>query len=140
MPFPAKVFLNPNIVLDPVTRREPFFVDVENLFSLAVKGGSELYISPDSFTPLAYFLNKYHSKQDTVKHLIQFKTIVTILPVNEKVIDLALVSKAADFEDTVQIAVAETNGMNCIVTRNIKDFSQTILAVFDPKLFLKSFN
>lgn len=140
MTFPAKVFIDTNIVLDLLTRREPFFADAEKLFSLSDKGCFELYISADSFTTIAYFLNKYHSKQDTVKHLIQFKTLVTILPVNEKVIALALVSKAADFEDAVQIAVAETNGMNCIITRNIKEFSQTILAVFDPKLFLKSFN
>jgi|SRR5690606_13787705 len=140
MPFPTKVFIDTNVALDLLTQREPFFVDAQKLFSLSDKGYFQLYLSADVFTTIAYFLNKYVGKQEAITYLIKFKTLVSILPVNEKVIDLALASKSSDFEDAVQIAVAETNEMNCIVTRNVKDFSQTVLGVFDTKLFLNAFS
>lgn len=140
MTFPAKVFIDTNIVLDLLTARDPFFADAQKLFTLADKGLFELFISADSLTTIAYFLNKQYGKQEPIRHLIQFKTLVKILPVNEKVIDLALASKAGDFEDGVQMAVAETNGMSCIVTRDIIDFVHTDLAVFTTSLFLKAFS
>jgi|SRR5690606_13520561 len=140
MSFPSKVFVDTNIILDLLTQREPFFVDAEKLFSLSDKGFFHLFISADSFTTIAYFLNKHYGKQEALRHLIQFKALVSILPVNEKIIDLALASEAPDFEDAIQVAVAETGGMNCIITRDVKGFKQTDLGVFDTKLFLKAFS
>jgi len=139
MTFPSKVFIDTNIVLDLLTQRAPFFADAEKLFTLADKGYFELFVSADSFTTIAYFLNKHYGKKKAIKYLIHFKTLVTILPVNEKIIEIALVSEALDFEDSVQMAVAETNEMSCIITRDIKDFGRTDLAVFTTSLFLKAF-
>lgn len=139
MSSPQKVFLDTNIALDLLTKRAPFIYDAEKIFTLADKEKIQLFISADSFTTIAYFLNKYHNRKKALKLLIQFKTLVNILPVNEKVIDMALVSKAKDFEDAVQIAAAVSSGMDCIITRDEKGFSQAEIAVFSPKSFLKVF-
>lgn len=53
----------------------------------------------------------------------------------------ALKSSFSDFEDSIQYASALTiDGIDIIITRNIKDFRHSDLAVMTPDSFLKMLN
>jgi predicted nucleic acid-binding protein len=70
---------------------------------------------------------KYSTRKDiplkefyeTIKGL---RELFTIIPVGEKAVDRALALEPRDFEDALQYFSAEQAGVDCIVTRNIKDF------------------
>ena len=68
---------------------------------------------------------------------MQLVTITEILTTDRDVIIKALNSNFNDFEDALQNYSAELNGqIDLIVTRNIKDFSNSPLGVMTPENYL----
>ncbi|MGB1243122.1 MAG: PIN domain nuclease, partial [Chitinophagales bacterium] len=55
----------------------------------------------------------------------------------EREIDLTLVSAMKDFEDAFQYYSALNNGAVVIITRNPKDFSDSVLPVMNAEEYLK---
>jgi predicted nucleic acid-binding protein len=53
-----KLFVDTNIVIDLLSRREPFFIEAEILFSLADKKQVELSVSSLTFANTSYLLLK----------------------------------------------------------------------------------
>jgi hypothetical protein len=58
---------------------------------------------------------------------------MTIIPVDTEVLTKGLRSKQKDFEDSIQIYCASTiEKIDCIVTRNVKDFKGSEILVLTP--------
>ena len=45
-----------------------------------------------------------------------------------------------DYEDAVMIETAKRSGIDCIVTRNERDYSKSSVTVYTPKQFINLFN
>lgn len=56
---------------------------------------------------------------------------------DEKILDLALISDFNDFEDAIQYFTALENGCEVIITRNKKDFRNVLLPVMTADEFIK---
>jgi hypothetical protein len=67
---------------------------------------------------------------------LKFKTLVHVLPVDSKTIDLAIASDFNDFEDAIQYCCALENHLKIIVTRNLKDFKKANILVVNPETFI----
>lgn len=124
-----KVLVETNIVIDLLAKREPFYIDAQNLFTLADKKEVELQISALTFANAFYSISKHHKSVDARKFLLQFKVLVTVLSLEDKLIDLALASDFEDFEDGLQYAIAMNNQSEIIITRNKKDFKNSKIPV-----------
>lgn len=133
-----KVFIDTDIALDLLTGREPHYQFAARLFTLADKKKLKIYISSLSFGNLNYILSRNHGSQETRKILLDFKVLVQVLPVDDKVIHLALNSLFADFEDAIQHYAAIESNLPIILTRNIKDYKRSQIQVSTPEEFLKS--
>lgn len=59
------------------------------------------------FSNLFYILRKLDTRKHTVDILQKLKLIVKILPVDEKIIELAFLSDFKDFEDAIQYYTAK---------------------------------
>ena len=44
-----------------------------------------------------------------------------------------------DFEDAVQYTVAESNGVDCIITRNKGDFEEDAIPCYTPQEFIRKY-
>jgi predicted nucleic acid-binding protein len=86
---------------------------------------------------LNYILSKHKSAVEARKILSRFKVLVTILPVDDKIIELALNSDFKDFEDAIQYYCAIENGINILITRNLKDFKPVRIPVLTAEEFVK---
>ena len=131
-----KVFLDTNIIIDLLAQREPFYKDAQALFTLADQGQIELQISALSFANASYALSKYHQVATAKKYLQQFKVLASILPLDDKTIELALASEFQDIEDGFQYFTALTHGAQVIITRNKKDFKSAQLPVLNASEYL----
>jgi len=67
---------------------------------------------------------------------MKFKTLVEVLPFDDKILELALASDFNDFEDAIQYYTALDNKIDIIITRNKKDFKKSILPVLTAKEYL----
>ena len=132
-----KLFVDTDIILDLLSSRQPFYDHAANLFSKADLGEIEIFVSSLAFANLNYILSKQYSADQARKKLIKFKTLVTVLPVNDKTIDLALSSDFKDFEDGIQYFTAIEKGLKILLTRNLKDFKAAEISVMTAEQYLK---
>ena len=68
-----------------------------------------------------------------------FKTLTTVLAVNDKIVELSLASDFKDFEDGLQYYTATENNINKLITRNLKDYKSAEIIVLTAEQFLKVF-
>jgi predicted nucleic acid-binding protein len=131
-------FVDTDIILDLIGMRQPFYASAAGLFSKADRGEIQLCTSALSFANLNYILSRQYSAPEARKKIFQFKTLVTVLPVNDKIVELALISDFKDFEDGLQYFTATENGISILLTRNLKDYKSAEIAVMTASEFLKS--
>jgi len=132
-----KVFVDTNIIIDLLAKREPFYKDAQDLFTLSDKKEIHLYISSLTFANAYYSIAKHHKEVDAKKYLAKFKVLVTVLPLEDKAIELALASDFNDFEDGLQYFIAMDNDSDIIITRNKKDFKDSKIPVLTAGEYLK---
>ncbi len=132
-----RVFVDSDIILDLLGGREPFYKFSAELFSISDKGKIKLHVSSLSFANLNYILSKQFSSEQARKKLLKFKTLVTVLAVTDKIVDLSLASDFKDFEDGLQYFSAIENGINLLLTRNLKDYKSAEISVMTAEQFLK---
>lgn len=131
-----KVFVDTNIIIDLLAKREPFYKDAQDLFTLSDKKEIELCISSLSFAKAYYSIAKHHKEVDAKKYLSKFKVLVTVFPLEDKAIELALASDFTDFEDGLQYFIAMDNEAEIIITRNKKDFKSSKIPVMTAGEYL----
>lgn len=131
-----KVFVDTNIVLDLLSKREQFYPEAQQLFSMADKKKVKLYISSLTFANTYYILSRGLKSDELRTVLRKFKLLVKILPMDDKIIDLALNSDFKDFEDAIQYYTAIEGKLNLIITRNLRDFKLAKIPVMAAKDYM----
>lgn len=131
-----RVFLDTNVALDFVLERIPFVDDAEEIFAMASEEGIQLLMSAMSFPNMSYIARKQYPGKTIYSVLKQLRQLVELVPVSIEVLDNALLLEADDFEDALQYFSAISAGSDCIVTRNVKDFSFTTIPVMTPAAFI----
>lgn len=131
-----KIFVDTNIVLDLLEKREGFFEEAQELFTLGDQKKVKLFVSALTIANVHYLLFK-HLKMESRKALLMFKVLVEVLPIDDKILELSLASDFSDFEDAIQYYSAIENGIDAIITRNKRDFKNINLPVLSAKEFLK---
>ena len=84
-------------------------------------------------------LSKHQKLDEARKTLIKFKVLVEVSPLDDKIVELALVSDFRDFEDAIQYCCAIENNLTTIITRNTKDFKKSTIKVVAPEVFIAKF-
>jgi predicted nucleic acid-binding protein len=129
----TSIFLDTNIIVDLIADRPPFSKYAIELFSLAELNKIKLYTSSHSLATTHYLLKKYIEEKELRVILHNLLEFITIISVDLDVLRKSLNSNHKDFEDAIQIYCASTvNGMEYIVTRNIKDFKNSEIPAFLP--------
>ena len=132
-----RLFIDTNIVLDVLAKREPFYEAAAILFSLADIEQVELYVSALTFANTNYVLSKINNAPLAREVLAKFKVLVVVTALNDKVIELSLNDKSfSDFEDGLQYYSALQNQADIIITRNLKDFKSSKIPVMTAQAYL----
>jgi len=134
-----KLFVDTNIVIDLLAQRMPFYTEAAKLFSLADRKKIRLSISALCLADSNYILSEQLPVKDVRKILRDFKILVNVLPLNDKISDLALNSEFNDFEDAIQYFTALESDQDIIITRNQNDFRDSRLPVMTAGEFIKTF-
>jgi predicted nucleic acid-binding protein len=88
------------------------------------------------FANVYYILRKIVGIDKAKELLRKLRLMLGVVPVEEKIIDLALNSSFSDFEDALQYFTARENGIKILVTRNIKDYKEKDIIVQTPQEYL----
>ena len=134
------LFIDADIVLDLLCKREPFYPYAAEVFTMGDKGILSLVTTPLVFANVFYILRKSLGIERAKELLRKLRIIIGIVETNEKIVDVALNSNFSDFEDGIQYFAAREQGIRILLTRNIKDFKGADMIVQTPEEFLKSRN
>ncbi len=134
-----KLFVDTNIVIDLLSRREPFFEEAAELFSLADKKQVELSVSSLTIANTSYALLRQMDSNNAKSVLRKLRLILKVLPLDDKIIGLALNDDTfLDFEDGLQYFTAIEEEQELIITRNLKDFKKSKLPTMTAKQFIET--
>jgi predicted nucleic acid-binding protein len=135
-----KVFIDSDVILDLLCKREPFYSYAAEVFTLGDTKKIELVTTSVVFANVFYILRKLLGIEKAKELLRKLRIIISVVSVDEKVVDLALNSKFSDFEDGLQYFTARENDIRIILTRNTKDYKEKELLVQTPEEYLKAIN
>lgn len=135
-----RIFADTNIIVDLIADRRPFSKYAIEIFSRAEEKDIELFTSSHSIATTYYLLKKYQNEELLRGILYDLFDFLTVIAVDSDILKMSLRSDYKDFEDAVQIYCAsKIENLDCIVTRNIKDFKKSIIPVLSPEeLIFKS--
>ncbi|MGL4598212.1 MAG: type II toxin-antitoxin system VapC family toxin [Bacteroidia bacterium] len=128
------LFLDTNVLIDFLADRKPFSLDAAMIFNYSFKKRITIYVAAVSFNNIYYIMRQSCSHAVTIKILSELQEWTQVVDVSKDVIQKSLKSEFKDFEDAIQYKCATTiTKIDCIVTRNTKDFKSSSLPVFTPK-------
>jgi len=133
-----KAFVDTDIILDLLSKREPHYIHAAKLFTLIDQHEIIAFTSPLVFANLHYLLRKLTSNLSALKSLRKLKTLINILPIDERVTEQSLNSEFKDFEDAIQYFTAVNNGINLILTRNKVDYKKSKVPISTAEEFIKT--
>lgn len=131
-----RLFIDTNVVLDLLGERKPFYLSAAKLSTLADQKQITMVVSPISFATVNYFLSKFETTSIAKEKLRKFKIICEVCNADESIVEKALNSTFKDFEDSLQYFSAIAADCEIIITRNGKDFKESMIPVMTADEYL----
>ena len=110
-----KVFLDTNTLLDLLLDRRGC-QDVAELFRLQEEGTVQLCTSVTTMVNIAYVYNKTLGHNELVAGLRNLADVVEVLPLDNQILQRAVLIKGLEFEDSMQIVCASLSSCAYLIT------------------------
>ena len=126
------------VILDALQEREPFREAAQEIVLASANRMFDGFLTAKSVLDLYYLLHRHtHSDVESRRLLSGILTLFELLDTSGSDCRRALSSQLSDYEDAVMTQTALRAGMDCIVTRNVRDYKSAPLPVHTPSEFLK---
>jgi predicted nucleic acid-binding protein len=126
------VLLDTNVVLDVLYDRAPWVAEARAIWQAVDDGRILAYLAATTLTNIFYIgrqISGFQSAQAAIQTCLEAFEICTI---DRPTLERALKLSVSDFEDNVQIACAESYGVEAIITRDAKGFKDSPVPVLTP--------
>jgi predicted nucleic acid-binding protein len=132
-----KVMIDTCVVIDALQNRQPFSRDAQKILLLLAVDRFQGCITAKAMTDIFYIFHRFchdsEAARQTLQKVIQFYDVVDSSARESRE---GVLSPITDYEDAVLEATAFEEKMDFIVTRNVKDFSQSRVKAILPSDFL----
>lgn len=130
------LLIDTNIVLDVLLNRLEFVKDSAMIWKLCETEQVKGYISTLTYANIMYVMRKQLTPDQIGEVFRKLNLIFEFADFSFAVLERAVNMKWKDFEDAVQSAMAESVHADYIITRNLKDFTQSKVMAFTPSELL----
>lgn len=131
-----KLFIDINVILDVALAREPHLISSQKILSHIEKKKAFGYLSAISCTTIYYLIQKEDSRKSALNYTRDLLKLLSVVEVNKKTLERGLELEAKDFEDSVQMACAQSCHANYIITRNSIDYNNSPIPAISPAEYL----
>ncbi len=133
-----RVLIDTCVIVDALQSRVPFAQAAQKIFIHSANKQFEGYMTAKSITDIYYLTRRLtHSDVETHKILSKLFTLFHLLDTTSLDCRKAISSEIGDYEDAIMVETAIRSEMDCIVTRNVKDYAKSSVMVYEPSAFLK---
>lgn len=129
------------VIIDGLQQREPFCKEANQLFFAVGNKIITGLITAKSMADIHYLTHKnLHNENATRTLLKNLVSVFYVLDTTSNDCFNALSSPIKDYEDAIMAETAERENVDCIVTRNKKDYTNTEVRVLLPEELLEIIN
>ena len=143
-----RVLVDTCVIIDALQSRVPFAEAAQKLFIYSANKQSFMSaswlmswwgnITAKSVTDIYYLTHRLtHNDVETRKILSKLFTLFHLLDTTSLDCRKAISSEIGDYEDAIMVETAIRSEMDCIVTRNVKDYMKSSVKVCEPSALLK---
>ena len=133
-----KAVIDTCVIVDALQDRAPFGEAAKSIFLFCANRQCEGLLTAEAITDIYYLTHRQIHDDKAIRDVItKLCTIFGLLDTTVLDIRKAILSETSDFEDAVMIETAVRYKVDCIVTRNTKDYSKSSIHVYTPDEFLK---
>ena len=130
-----KALIDTNVIADALTSREPWKESAEKIFLMAANQVMDAYITAGSAADIYYLLRKYLHSTEQAKQVMGNSLMGILAVTRDECLD-ALATAVSDYEDAVIERTAAKAEMDCIITRNVKDYQDGMVKAMLPGDFI----
>ncbi len=137
-----KVFLDTNILLDYLLKRQPFYDKAKKIFDMCLFK-IDGCVTPHSLVDVFYMLSERTdaSPEYCKETILKLHNVLFVVSETDGSVKKAASNNSFDdFEDSMQNESAIIAGVDYIITRNKKDFERSSIPVVSPEEFLDLIN
>ena len=131
-----KVFLDTNVVIDFMGKREGFFDDAAAIFAMIEDKKVNATTSALTIVNCAYILKKAFSTDIMLEKVEALCQMLNVTPIDRSQLMNAVQLKPYDYEDAVQYLSALPSRPDVIVTRDKQGFNKFDILVMTPAEFV----
>ena len=131
-----KVLIDLNIIIDFLNKRDDHEAALA-VYDKCVKKEIKGFVSSHEITTLSYFLER--EKYERIKRnkiISNLLDNLSVLTAHEEILRKSMISELEDYEDAVIDELALNEGIDYIVTRNLKDFKRSRNKIYTAREFL----
>ena len=132
------IFIDSDILLDILLDRHPFYEWAMGLLLLIDDNSYIGCTSVHSLLNAHYFTKKYAGEKSARASIKSLANKLNIVTEDAGIVNQAIESDFADFEDAVQFHAAKSAKADFIITRNIKDYKNSNITVLTAEQFLRT--
>lgn len=134
-----KVLIDTNVILDVLCNRKMFVEDSLKIFKLSETKQIDGYISALSIVNIIYRMRKELSHINVKKILDMLSHIFNIIELNEQDLMEAYNLQFNYYEDGIHCNQASRIKADYIITRNIKDYKNSVIKPISPNELTRQF-
>lgn len=131
-----RIFVDTNLLLDVLAKREPFYTAAARVWTLAETGACEALVSAISFNNVFYIVRKALDAASARRALVLLRDVFASVAPDQRILNQSIDSDIPDFEDAIQFYSALHARADYLLTRNVGDFPIGTLPVLAPDEFL----
>ena len=129
---PLRILVDTNVVLDVILAREPWASESRPVYAARDAGRVELLVLASTLTDVFYIARKQVGRDQARASVEECVRIYTILSLTRDLVERALARRGVDFEDDIQMAAAEVERLDYVMTRDTQDFAGSPAPALSP--------
>jgi predicted nucleic acid-binding protein len=130
------IFIDADVILDLLLRREPYVSSTAALFSLIEEKKIIAFTSPVVLANIYYISARVVDRKNALDFIRKLLSLLKVTAVDEKIMLLAIDSSFKDFEDSIQYYAAKSQAVDYLLTRNKADYKVQDITVCTPDEYL----
>ena len=133
-----KIFFDTNVILDVLTKREPFYINSAKILTFVNEKIVSGYISAITVNNIYYILRKLKDKETAKNFIKEILESFEIIPLTKDILTQANKISTRDFEDGIQFFSALGCGCDFLITGNDKDYPKLGIKIITPAEFINT--
>ena len=131
-----RVFVDTDILIDVLARREQWYQDSVQIWTMAESGKMTGIVSALSLNNIFYIVRKLEGLKTANKSVLLLRNTFELAATTGQIVNQTIDSGLKDYADAIQYFTAIHANADILLTRNIKDFPRNEIPVLDPADYL----